>query len=55
MSFGTVLTVNAYNRTVTVSLDNGQASGKNYKYPKNVTMVIGDRVLICNNAVVSVY
>lgn len=55
MSFGTVTTVNTWNRTAQVVLDDGQLSNKNYKYPKGSTPANGDRVLICNNAIVAIY
>lgn len=55
MSFGTVTSVNTGDRTTKVTLDNGQMSNKNYKYPKNTVPQAGDRVLICNNAIVAIY
>lgn len=54
-TFATITSVNTPNRTATVKLDNGQVSNKNYKYPKNSTAAVGDRVLIFNNAIVAIY
>lgn len=55
VTFGTIVSVNSENRTATVKLDSGQTSGKNYKYPKNCAPIIGDRILIFNNAIIAVY
>lgn len=54
-SFGTITSINTSNRTAQVELDNGQSSGKNYRYPKNITPSNGDRCFIVNNAIVSIY
>lgn len=55
MSFGIVKSVNIGNKTAQVVLDNGEVSNRNYKYPKNTTAEINDRVLILNSAIIAIY
>lgn len=54
--WGTVLTVNSTNNTIIVRLDNGEETGKEYRYPKTgYTPVVGDRAYFSNNVCIGIY